>query len=463
MRRWRRYAGLGLCACWLPLAIRLLLLGRGYVEPSLALINGPAIGRDGDSATGARVDRRLAQSTPAFVGAYMAERQPANVSYCRWQYELPESLVYLDYQLIGSPEAGPTGGPNGVLPFAIRGSQNAADLPPVTLCSHATADQVYSIVELAKRWEGPLSLSVFVPGHDLGLAVRLLDLACHCEPAMSKVSVHFIFPRNEPPSLEAPPSAADLASPDRSCGAADLQRKTANSTDRHRLGLLYPINVARNVARSLAPTQRVLVSDIELLPSEHLASQFAAMLKGRTPKRAIAFVLPVFEIEARLAPPANKKQLLVALRTGNAVYFHRFLCPHCQRFPGIETRWILRPDPGKVRPLIITRREYPNNRWEPIFIGTKHDPFYAEDMTWEGRQDKMTQMFEMCLMNYRLIILDGAFLVHTPGIKRKPFVDGQQPRVDERQRAHERRNARIYQRITRRLLKRYPVNNRCKS
>lgn len=64
-------------------------------------------------------------------------------------------------------------------------------------------------------------------------------------------------------------------------------------------------------------------------------------------------------------------------------------------------------------------------------------------------------MFEMCLMNYRLIILDGAFLVHRPGIKRKPA-------SDEGLRADERKNARVYQTVTRRLLKQYPANRRCK-
>lgn len=29
----------------------------------------------------------------------------------------------------------------------------------------------------------------------------------------------------------------------------------------------------------------------------------------------------------------------------------------------------------------------------------------------------------MCLMGYRFVILDGAFLVHAPGIKRRPAGD----------------------------------------
>lgn len=222
--------------------------------------------------------------------------------------------------------------------------------------------------------------------------------------------------------------------------------------------MTYPINVARNVARTLANTSRVLVSDIELLPSARLASDFMEMVHQRPPKHGVVFVVPVFEIESNESPPTTKRELLIACQAGLAIYFHRFVCPHCQRFPGL-TRWMIRPDPGKIRPLIVTRREYPHHRWEPVFIGTRDDPLYTEEMSWEGKQDKMAQMFEMCLLNYRLVVLDGAFLVHTPGIKRKaPKINAA---TQEFFRPHERRNAKIYQREIKRLIKRYPINRRC--
>lgn len=124
---------------------------------------------------------------------------------------------------------------------------------------------------------------------------------------------------NPLPTVSHPSSTISITD----CSASELQLDSANSTERRRWNIVYPINVARNVARTLAPTQRVLVSDVELLPSEKLASRFLAMLKGRSPKKAIAFVLPTFEIEAGEALPRNKKELLDALRAGLAVYFHR--------------------------------------------------------------------------------------------------------------------------------------------
>lgn len=65
----------------------------------------------------------------------------------------------------------------------------------------------------------------------------------------------------------------------------------------------------------------------------------------------------------------------------------------------------------------VAHRIYPHNVWEPIFIGTVHDPPYDERLSWEGQRDKMTQAYAMCVLDYEFHILDNAFLVHKPGIK----------------------------------------------
>ncbi|XP_054010778.1 beta-1,4-glucuronyltransferase 1-like [Hylaeus anthracinus] len=425
-----------------------LLVGRGHSQPIPVLLDDVLTPKSYFSSQ--RHSQRMQTAAPAFTaGMYMVGLQPRNSS-CRWYHGLPDVISYPASKVTWSPEIGEKS-PYRVLPFVLVGTEERNKLPEVTLCTHATADHVYGIVELVRRWEGPLSLAIFTPGLDAGTAVALLDRACRCEPEMYKVSVHLVFPRGHPPTLR------QVNQIQGDCAASDLQRGDAE-TERKQRSMTYPINVVRNVARTQANTTRVLVTDIELLPSKKLASGFMEMVRGRPPKTGIVFVLPVFEVEANKQPPSTKKQLLLATKAGTAVYFHRFLCSHCQRFPGL-TRWMIRPDPGKVKPLIFTKREYPHHRWEPIFIGTQDDPLYTEDMSWEGRQDKMCQMFEMCLLNYRLVILDGAFLVHTPGIKRKKM------KVDtakqELLKSHEKRNAKIYQRVVKRLLKQYPVNRKC--
>nr|CAD7587122.1 unnamed protein product [Timema genevievae] len=52
------------------------------------------------------------------------------------------------------------------------------------------------------------------------------------------------------------------------------------------------------------------------------------------------------------------------------------------------------------------------------------------------------KMGEMCLMGYRFIILDGAFLVHTPSIKRRSDITIERTAW---RRPHERRNIKMYE------------------
>lgn len=186
---------------WSSLTFLLVLVGRllvtrGYRLPVLTIGNNDTPIAKSPSSSQQDVET----GEPAFVaGTYMVGRQPGNESSCRWYHGLPGTLSYPASELTWSPEIGEKS-PYRALPFILRGTEDRNKLPQVTLCTHATADQVYGIVELARRWEGPLSLAVFTPGHDAGIAVALLDQACRCEPEMYKVSL-CVRPQNG--SLEA--------------------------------------------------------------------------------------------------------------------------------------------------------------------------------------------------------------------------------------------------------------------
>lgn len=41
----------------------------------------------------------------------------------------------------------------------------------------------------------------------------------------------------------------------------------------------------------------------------------------------------------------------------------------------------------------IGKRIGPFVHWEPIFIGTNFEPLYDERLSWEGKSDKMTQVY----------------------------------------------------------------------
>lgn len=80
------------------------------------------------------------------------------------------------------------------------------------------------------------------------------------------------------------------------------------------MGLKFPINVGRNIARDGATTHFILSSDIELLPSQNIIPDFLNMirqnsqyLRATTPG---VFVLPPFEVEKNVLVPSNKKTLV---------------------------------------------------------------------------------------------------------------------------------------------------------
>lgn len=94
------------------------------------------------------------------------------------------------------------------------------------------------------------------------------------------------------------------------------------------------------------------MSDIQLMPSEGLARKFLSMVD--TYKLAqcekTVYVLPIFEVESSEEIPRTKKQLISLIRQEKAVYFHKLICTHCQKFPGIEQWKTTNPrDEVKVR------------------------------------------------------------------------------------------------------------------
>ena len=58
-----------------------------------------------------------------------------------------------------------------------------------------------------------------------------------------------------------------------------------------------------------------------------------------------------------------------------------------------------------MRVFRVAKRYWPYDIWEPFFIGTNAEPFYDERLTWEGKGDKMTQAYQMCVLDYEFHIL----------------------------------------------------------
>ncbi|XP_075212873.1 beta-1,4-glucuronyltransferase 1-like [Lycorma delicatula] len=414
---------------------------------------------------------RNAFNASMFVpGLFLKNVQPRNESYCQYKFGFPNSFKIINSDIAFTPEFGEDSNYR-VVYNAIYGngfiSLSDELKRSVTYCTHVTPEFIYYIAEIVNRWEGPVSVSAFVPSTDASLTLCLIERLCHCLQGMEKVSVHFVFPADYPPDhMECQPLSSV---PKNYCSLPDVVVKRRLETFRNNEGLIYPVNVGRNVARTSARTSFVLVSDVELFPSHNLVSGFLAMLerlrtKSRSDFRSLlkrfVYVLPVFEVDGDVIEvPKKKSELLNLYAISKAVYFHRWVCLHCQRFPGLQ-RWLHRHLSildHTVQPLLVVRREFPYHRWEPVYIGTNQEPLYSELLSWEGQQDKMTQMHEMCLLGYRFVILDGAFLVHAPGMKKRGTTDSGLWRMN-----HHVKNMAHYDSVIEKMTKRHGSRQSCK-
>ena len=57
-----------------------------------------------------------------------------------------------------------------------------------------------------------------------------------------------------------------------------------------------------------------------------------------------------------------------------------------------QLKFSLIPFTDEMRVTNIGKRHPPFQQWEPIYIGTNDEPLYDERLSWEGREDKMTQV-----------------------------------------------------------------------
>lgn len=159
--------------------------------------------------------------------------------------------------------------------------------------------------------------------------------------------------------------------------------------------MLYPVNVGRNVARDAALTHFILASDIELYPNPGLVGRFLRMiarnegaLRNTKPR---VFPLPIFEVDESVAVPRGKSELQDLFRTGKAIPFHKKLCPSCHGVPK-STQWMQTNETDSLDVFHVGKRVGTHLHWEPIYIGSHHDPHYDERLSWEGKSDKMTQV-----------------------------------------------------------------------
>lgn len=278
-----------------------------------------------------------------------------------------------------------------------------------------------NLLPLVERWRGPISIALHAPGTDFQNTIDSVAYLRDCTSPLIKqlVTFHVYFSTKHVPK-KVPRHDHLFQEPFNCSLSVPFLNATQDKMYKTQKKLLYPVNVGRNIARETAQTYYILPSDIELYPSLDLITRFLEMiadnaepLKRPNPK---VFPIPLFEVLSTEHVPDSKGQLQEMLVNGTAFPFHKKLCPDCHNVPKSK-EWQDAAESDGLHVFHVGKRMGRFVHWEPIFIGTHADPLYDERLSWEGKSDKMTQGYALCVLDYDFLILDNAFLVHKPGIK----------------------------------------------
>ncbi|EEZ97317.1 N-acetyllactosaminide beta-1,3-N-acetylglucosaminyltransferase-like Protein [Tribolium castaneum] len=291
----------------------------------------------------------------------------------------------------------------------------------VTYTTHADYSFMDNLLPLLDRWRGPVSLALHAPGTDFKNTLESIAYLRDCTEGLVRelVTFHVYFSTKHVPK-EVPRHNHVFTELYNCSLPPPFLNVSSSQMYKNQKKLLYPVNVGRNVARETAQTHYILPSDIELYPSPNIIPQFLAMIaENRGPllsKNPKVFPLHLFEVSANQQVPESKTKLIEMLNNGTAVSFHKKLCPGCHNIPKAK-EWQMAKETDDLKVFHVGKRNGRYIHWEPIFIGTHADPLYDERLSWEGKSDKMTQGYALCVLDYDFLILNNAFLVHRPGIK----------------------------------------------
>ena len=318
-----------------------------------------------------------------------------------------------------------------VLANYIEGSESFSYNETITFVTHASLGFLDNIETLIDFWSGPISVAVYAPGLDFPNALIQITFLRDCirngKAVKARVTFHILFDSIYLPVIENSENLYNLGLPKNMKCSSEFPNFTSYRMENK---LLFPINIARNVAREGAQTFYVLVNDIELYPNPpDLIPKFFQMIRRMEQAdpefahRLQVFVLPPFEVRHIVKIeeiPRNKSTLVQFLKSEQAFKFHKFACDICHRIPKKDF-WanFTHPSTETANELNIfyTSSYISKFAWEPFYIGTHENPPFDERIHREHALNKVIQANALCHLGYKFHVLDNAFLVHKPGVK----------------------------------------------
>ncbi|XP_050294257.1 beta-1,4-glucuronyltransferase 1-like isoform X2 [Anthonomus grandis grandis] len=308
----------------------------------------------------------------------------------------------------------------------IQAEKEFACTESITLSAPGDFRFLDNIIELVNYWKGPISVALYAPGDDFYTTLNAIAYLRNCadDLIVKLVTFHLIFDQEHTPKLkDGTFTLLDTYQDTYNC-SVQPPWQTVKDADMYKSknNLLYPINVARNVAKLAAKTYLVFPSDIELYPSKGFIPLFLKFVRNNlelfTEGTRNVFVLPIFEVLENQAVPRNKSELLSMLNNKTAFVFHQKVCQLCHKVIDGD-QWIKAKETSGLDIFSVGKRHGKYGVWEPFFVCTQKEPLWDERMTWEGQNNKMVQAYTLCEMDYNFYVMDNAYLIHRPGVKKK--------------------------------------------
>ncbi|KFM65941.1 N-acetyllactosaminide beta-1,3-N-acetylglucosaminyltransferase, partial [Stegodyphus mimosarum] len=220
----------------------------------------------------------------------------------------------------------------------------------LTLATQTTINGLHNLDLLASAWQGVISVAVFSLTEDVPLAVEtILHLRRCYQNIRYNTSFHLVYPLNGPTNNALPSSFPNV----NSCDFLANNLQKLNVGKNYALGVAYPNNLLRNVARRSALTEFVFIIDIDMVPSENLHNDFLQFAKEKklfsetNKDDKTVYVVPAFEVKEDATIPRTKSSLLQQVEAMEARPFYFELCWKCQRHTDYEA-WQREPPTRKL-------------------------------------------------------------------------------------------------------------------
>ncbi|XP_050696716.1 beta-1,4-glucuronyltransferase 1-like [Eriocheir sinensis] len=291
-----------LCRVWGVGMLSIMALTTSNIILTLRLMQGRGLGGCGEGAGGGGM---------AGGGVVIPQTIPRSWTSALASYNQSEYLAFLKVATVNtSTTRGGGGGGGGVVvgvgDFEVVGPKGRWDArrsykthdhvytgphyvalsqsSSVCLATQTSVDRLFWLAQVARYWTAPMSVSVFTPDVEYGIARAYLTYLVTCFPFLGeKATFHFTSPKSHPPrDLHVVIDRLEEKC-DQPLGVLKtLLKKRDAKMLLWRERMPYPQNVLRNVARKNCDTEYVFLADVDIVPIPGLSTDLAAFLDSKT-------------------------------------------------------------------------------------------------------------------------------------------------------------------------------------